>query len=129
ETTVPVAPGAPRCPGDQPPRHLNRLVWRRDLGFGWSTQISSIGHLDGGPGQGVGVRNPLSYSVASAGALSSVDPSTSPALNSRDAWPTDRASLGRRLEPKTSRPITRMISSSGAPRSMILLLHNHALAV
>src|SRR5205807_9675968 len=47
-------------------------------------------------------------------------------LNSFDAWPSDRASFGSLLDPKTSKAITRMISSSGAPRSTMPPPHDRA---
>src|SRR5581483_5412366 len=45
-------------------------------------------------------------------------PSSTPFLNSFDAWPSDRASLGRRVLPKRSRTTARMMRSSGTPMSI-----------
>src|ERR1044071_3731651 len=43
-------------------------------------------------------------------------------MNSLRAWPSDRASAGTRVAPKSSTTTARMISSSGAPSPAIFCL-------
>jgi hypothetical protein len=57
--------------------------------------------------------------VVAAVTWSSKKPWLVAALNSREACPSDRASFGSLFEPKINSPMTRMMSSSGAPISTI----------
>ena len=67
-------------------------------------------------------KKPAALAAGGGAGSSPLHPSAVPALNSFDAWPSERASFGSLLAPKSKKAITRMMSSSGAPRSTLATL-------